>query len=268
MRGETSPEPVYEGDYGIIATLLDGKEANYTVKLPNNGEARDGILSSYPKEHSAGYHGQALIDLAFRMREKIENFEDIQAIDIYTKRYTHVVMGSGSGDPQKYSPQASRETLDHSAMFMFAVVLQDGNWHHEESYAHKRRNRSDTIALWQKIKTHEDEAFNNRYYNEPDPLKKYLGARAVIMLKTGELIVDELSHANAHPSGATPFARADYVDKLRTLNEGICSEPEISRFIEMVEKLDTLDATEMTDLTLVADAMELKSATRDTQGIF
>ena len=27
MRGETSPSPVYEGDYGILATLLDGEEA-------------------------------------------------------------------------------------------------------------------------------------------------------------------------------------------------------------------------------------------------
>ena len=31
MRGEASPSPVYEGQSGVIAYLLDGPEARYTV---------------------------------------------------------------------------------------------------------------------------------------------------------------------------------------------------------------------------------------------
>jgi 2-methylcitrate dehydratase len=27
-------------------------------------------------------------------------------------------------------PNASRETLDHSIMYIFAVALEDGTWHH------------------------------------------------------------------------------------------------------------------------------------------
>ena len=27
-------------------------------------------------------------------------------------------------------PNASRETLDHSIMYIFAVALEDGDWHH------------------------------------------------------------------------------------------------------------------------------------------
>ena len=50
-------------------------------------------------------------------------------------------MGSGSNDKEKYSPLASRETLDHSAMYIFAVALEDGEWHHEKSYSDERKNR-------------------------------------------------------------------------------------------------------------------------------
>ena len=45
---------------------------------------------------------------------------------LHSKRLTHLVMGSGAGDPEKWDPKARRETLDHSAMFIFAVALLDG----------------------------------------------------------------------------------------------------------------------------------------------
>src|SRR3546814_8876558 len=84
------------------------------VPLPEPGEPKRAILETYPKEHSAGYHGQALIDLAFRMRAKIPDLEAVEEIVLHSKRLTHLVMGSGAGDPEKYDPRASRETLDHS----------------------------------------------------------------------------------------------------------------------------------------------------------
>lgn len=37
MRGETSPAPIYEGEDGVIAQLLDGLDATYTVRLPALG---------------------------------------------------------------------------------------------------------------------------------------------------------------------------------------------------------------------------------------
>ena len=38
-------------------------------------------------------------------------------------------------------PNASRETLDHSIMYIFAVALEDGKWHHVKSYTPERANR-------------------------------------------------------------------------------------------------------------------------------
>ena len=40
MRGQTSPTPIYEGEDGVIAWLLGGKDARYAVPLPERGERR------------------------------------------------------------------------------------------------------------------------------------------------------------------------------------------------------------------------------------
>lgn len=268
MRGETGPSPIYEGDYGIIATLLDGADGRYHVTLPDRKTPRRGILKTYTKAHSAGYHGQPIIDLAFEMRGKIDDFDAIERIEIYSKRYTHVVMGSGSHDPQKYDPGASRETLDHSAMFIFAIALEDGEWHHERSYDWDRRHRPDTVALWRKIKTIEDAEWNRRYDDEPDPLKKAQGARVEITFSDGRKLVDELAVAHSHPLGARPFGRDQYVEKFTGLVDGIASSPEISRFLGVAFGLAGLDFDGIGGLNPVADALKLKYTARDERGIF
>ena len=64
-----------------------------------------------------------LIDLARSLKKRIGNIEKIKKIDIYTSHHTHNVIGTGANDPQKMDPNASRETLDHSIMYIFAVAL-------------------------------------------------------------------------------------------------------------------------------------------------
>src|SRR5699024_5337402 len=224
MRGEGAPAPIWEGEDGVIAWLLGGPDARYQVPLPAAGEAKRAILESYTKEHSAEYQSQAVIDLARRMRGQIGDLSQIASIVLHTSHHTHYVIGTGSNDPQKFDPTASRETLDHSVMYIFAVALEDGEWHHERSYAPERAAREETVALWHKISTVEDPEWTRRYH-AADPAEKAFGARAVITLASGETIVDELALADAHPHGARPFARAQYVDKFRTLADGVI-EPE------------------------------------------
>src|SRR3546814_15986540 len=72
------------------------------------------------------------------------------------------------------NPQASRETLDHSIMYIFAVALQDGGWHHEHSYAPERARRPDTVALWHTVRTVEAPARTRRYHSS-DPAGKACG---------------------------------------------------------------------------------------------
>ncbi|WP_298271867.1 MmgE/PrpD family protein [uncultured Bradyrhizobium sp.] len=265
MRGEGAPSPAWEGEDGFIAWLLSGPKANYSVPLPERGEAKRAILDTYTKEHSAEYQSQALIDLARRMGPKIGDLTKIESIVIHTSHHTHYVIGTGANDPQKMDPRASRETLDHSIMYIFAVALEDGGWHHQASYAPSRAGRPETVALWHKISTVEDPQWTRRYHSH-DPKEKAFGGRVVVTLKGGSTISDEIAVADAHPLGARPFARAQYVAKFRSLAEGVVAAPEQDRFLALVERLPELKAEELTGLTFTAASGQL-GATSAT-GIF
>ena len=69
-------------------------------------------------------------------------------------------------------PDASRETLDHSIMYIFAVALEDANWHHIKSYTKKRAKRKSTIKIWRSIKTHEDKKWTKKYGSKISKPKK------------------------------------------------------------------------------------------------
>ena len=252
MRGQTSPTPIYEGEDGVIAWLLDGPDARYEVPLPERGEARTAILDTYTKEHSAEYQAQAWIDLARKLHNEYPDLtaDRIERVIIRTSHHTHYVIGSGANDPQKYDPTASRETLDHSIPYIFTVALQDGEWNHERSYAPERAARPDTVALWNKVVTEEDPEWTRRYHSN-DPQEKAFGGSVAITLTDGSTIVDEIAVADAHPLGARPFAREDYVGKFRILAEGVLAPAEIERFLDEAQRLPEL--TDLSGLTLRGD---------------
>jgi 2-methylcitrate dehydratase len=251
MRGQTSPTPIYEGEDGVIAWLLGGTDARYEVPLPERGESRLAILDSYTKEHSAEYQAQAWIDLARRLRHEHPELGEstINRVVLHTSHHTHYVIGSGANDPQKYDPTASRETLDHSIPYIFTVALQDGEWHHERSYAPERASRPDTVALWGRVTTEEDPEWTRRYHSL-DPQEKAFGGRVEIELTDGSRIVEEIAVADAHPLGARPFAREQYINKFRGLAEGVLAANEIERFLDSAQRLPELTASELNGLTV------------------
>ncbi|WP_114589091.1 MmgE/PrpD family protein [Microbacterium arborescens] len=269
MRGETSPNPIYEGEDGVIAWLLDGPDAAYAVPLPAPGEPKRGILDSYTKEHSAEYQAQAWIDLARKLHGEHPELLDsanVESIVLHTSHHTHYVIGSGANDPQKYDPTASRETLDHSIPYIFAVALQDGGWHHVDSYTPERAARPDTVALWQRITTAEDAEWTRRYHSE-DPAEKAFGGRVEIRMADGSTIVDEIAVADAHPLGARPFAREDYIRKFRILAEPVLEPAEIERFLDLAQRLPELTADEVRELNIVARDGVIASAP-NPRGLF
>ena len=236
MRGEGAPSPIYEGEDSVIAYVLSGPGKKYIVPLPKINESKKAILETYTKEHSAEYQSQALIDLARSMNKKIKNLSDIKKVIIETSHHTHYVIGSGANDPQKMDPYASRETLDHSIMYIFAVALEDGAWHHIKSYTPQRARRKSTVQLWKKIVTRENKKWTKKYHNK-DPNKKCFGGKVIIKMKNGKTISEEINVADAHPAGKRPFERRQYIEKFKTLTKGIISETESKRFLAQVQNL-------------------------------
>ena len=249
MRGEGAPSPIYEGEDSVIAYVLSGRDAEYSVPLPEKNEEKKAILETYTKEHSAEYQSQALIDLARSLNKKIKDTSQISKIEIHTSHHTHYVIGTGANDPQKMDPNASRETLDHSIMYIFAVALEDGKWHHVKSYTPERAKRKSTVELWQKIKTYEDSEWTKKYHY-PDPAKKFFGGKVVIYMNNGSKIVEERGVADAHPSGKRPFRRSNYIEKFNMLTDGIISTKESKRFLQLVQNLKSLKTKDVSQLNV------------------
>ena len=265
MRGEGAPSPIYEGEDSVIARILDGKKANYKVPLPKINEPKRAILETYTKEYSAEYQAQAIIDIAKKLNRKIRNLKNIKKIDIFTSHHTHYVIGTGANDPQKMDPNASRETLDHSIMYIFAVALEDADWHHVKSYSKSRAKRKSTIKIWRNIKTHEDKKWTKKYH-DPNPRKKCFGAKVIVTMKNGKKYIEQLDRADAHPYGLRPFKREDYIKKFQTLTKDIIDEKERKRFLKLVQNLKNLKPGKLKDLNIVIKKNKIKRNTKE--GIF
>jgi 2-methylcitrate dehydratase len=238
MRGQGAPNPIYEGEDGVIAWMLAGPDAEYTVALPSPGERPRAILETYPKAHAAEYQAQALIDLALDVRAHVD-LARVREIVVRTSHHTHTVIGSGANDPEKYDPDASRETLDHSAMYVLAVALEDGRWDHAGSYAPERAHRASTVRLWRRIRTIEDPGWTARYH-APDPARRAFGAAVEVTLEDGTTVTGERAVADAHPNGRAPWRWPDYVRKLERLTADRLPAAERARLIDRAARLAQL----------------------------
>jgi 2-methylcitrate dehydratase len=109
------------------------------------------------------------------------------------------------------------------------------------------------VALWHKIETREDETWTRRYH-ATDPNELAFGGRVEVFLRDGTRIVDELGVANAHPNGARPFGRDDYIRKFRELTDGIISTREANRFLDAAQELPHLPAGELAALNVALPA--------------
>ena len=104
MRGETSPAPIYEGEDGVIAWLLDGPDASYRVPLPRRanqsgpscGPTRRNIPPSTRPRRSSTWPSAC--------GHRCRTWAQVRSIEIYTSHHTHNVIGTGSGDPRKVRP--------------------------------------------------------------------------------------------------------------------------------------------------------------------
>jgi 2-methylcitrate dehydratase len=138
--------------------------------------------------------------------------------------------------------------------YIFAVALQDGAWNHETSYSPQRAGRPDTVELWHKITTVEDPEWTRRYHSN-DPAERAFGGRVEITMTDGSTIVDEIAVADAHPLGARPFARENYIAKFRSLAAGVLADTEIERFLDAAQRLPELTAAELDGLTVFASGL-------------
>jgi 2-methylcitrate dehydratase len=140
-------------------------------------------------------------------------------------------------------------------------------WHHVKSYAPEVVQHLQVVELWNKIKTVEDPQWTARYH-ATDPNQKAFGGRVEIRFTDGRRLTAEIAVADAHPLGARPFARDDYIRKFRTLTEDLISQAESQRFLAAAPRLPDLKPAQLADLNIVLPPGRLTCAARDNRGIF
>jgi 2-methylcitrate dehydratase len=87
-----------------------------------------------------------------------------------------------------------------------------------------------------------------------DISEKAFGGSVEIRLTDGRTITDEIAVADAHPLGARPFAREQYIAKFRSLAAGLIDDAEADRFLETAQRLPELAADELVGLNIEAAA--------------
>ncbi|MCJ9710565.1 MmgE/PrpD family protein, partial [Bordetella hinzii] len=120
---------------------------------------------------------------------------------------------------------------------------------HIDSYRAERARRPDTLRLWRKVSTRED-AYWDRLYHDPDPARRAFGGRVRITLRGGQILEDEIEVADAHPRGARPFGRQDYLAKFRELAGAHALPAEQDRFLKAALGLAALPAGALAALNM------------------
>ena len=129
----------------------------------------------------------------------------------------------------------------------------------------KRANRKSTIKIWKSITTFEDKKWTKKYH-DPNPKNKSFGAKVVVTLNNANKITEQLDRADAHPYGARPFKRENYINKFLTLTDGILDKKESTRFLKVVQNLKNLKAGELNKLNIQIKRSQIKKNIK--QGIF
>ena len=88
----------------------------------------------------------------------------------------------------------------------------------------------------------------------------------MVTLNNGKKITEALDKADAHPYGARPFKRQNYINKFLTLTEGILDKRESDRFLKNVQNLKNLKSGQLDKLNLIVKKSKLKRNLK--KGIF
>ncbi|MDB4279945.1 MmgE/PrpD family protein, partial [bacterium] len=91
-------------------------------------------------------------------------------------------------------------------------------------------------------------------------------AKVIVTTNNGSKILEQLDRADAHPYGARPFKRQNYIQKFLTLTDGVLDKKESSRFLKTVQNLKNLKYGELNKLNIRVKRSQIKKNTK--KGIF
>jgi 2-methylcitrate dehydratase len=230
-RGFTGPKGLFEGPYGL--------ELMFAQPIPVDWEdlSLEVITQTVMKKYCSLIHGQpvleAVLDLKRRNSLTAADVEEVRC-DVFQGAFE---FAGGGGFGPKDHPQV-KEQGDYNLKYLIAAALLDdqlGPAQLEEG----RIQAADAQALLARVEIRPDERFSARYPHEQS-------ARVTIRTKDQQVFVKE---QNGYEGGLTnPMSWERTVEKFHWLTEAFADEELRSRLIGTVERLDTSELSDLTDL--------------------
>ena len=69
-------------------------------------------------------------------------------------------------------------------------------------------------------------------------------------MKNGKTISEEINVADAHPNGRRPFTRSNYIEKFKSLTDGLITISESRKFLKNVQNLKKLSFRDIQKLNI------------------
>ena len=70
----------------------------------------------------------------------------------------------------------------------------------------------------------------------------------IIYFRDGSILEEEKGVADAHPNGLRPFKRSNYIEKFKTLTDGLITKKESLKFLKLVQNLKSLKNKDLINL--------------------
>mgnify|MGYP003337105513 FL=1 len=223
-EGITGPQNAITGRWGLARVL--GPFA--WVPFGGIGDAPYRIAQTHLKFFPAVVHAQAPVAAALKLAGRV-NMDAIRSITIdsywVAKRYTDSERAASLWNPQ------TRETADHSIVWLVAAVLADGKLD-AASFDEARIRDPRLKALMGKMTVREIPEFTAAY-----PAR--WPCRIMVEMQDGTRIVEEVEYFKGHCKN--PLSDAEVEEKFRTLTASVMSRARADAIIAALWKLDALD---------------------------
>ena len=240
QRGLTGPYQPFAGEMGFFAQLLGGVPFDEAaLKSVADGAAPTRIQDTYIKKWPVEYHAQSAVDAAVELRDELGgDINLIESIHLDTFKVSYEIIAK---DPEKWAPK-TRETADHSLMYIVAAALLDGTVT-KHSFSQQMLDNADIKALMSKTTLEEDDALTEGY---PEGIPN----RITIKTKDGGTLSREVSFPRGH--AMNKMSDAEVEQKFLLNVEEVWTDEQARRVIDLVWHID-----EQPDLSELMEAMRI-----------
>jgi 2-methylcitrate dehydratase len=230
-RGITGPREVFEGNKGLMDTIVGPFEVDW------EHEDLERVRRTFLKRYNAEIHSQSAIEalLELRLTHEVEPAQ-VERIELETFRVAFDIIGGGEEGAK--TEIRTKEEADHSLPYLLAVALLDGQVLPEQ-YAPQRIVAPDVQALLRRVDIRPAADLTARFPAEH-------ACRLRLVLADGSVLAAEKSDYEGFLTRPMSWERAR--EKFERLAAAAARPEPVAEIAEAVASLEELETSDLTAL--------------------